>query len=133
MNKMEEITKMFGVELEKEFKLTNVVFAECAYRFTDEGLEVENGDVWERSVGCVLERLLTGDIEIVKKPWKPTCNRYYWHVEINGEWFEDVWEKNEINLLHYKIGNCFKYENEITPEIIEKFVAFYKSDEQIEI
>lgn len=31
----------------------------------------------------------------------------------------------------FRIGNCFKTEEEITPEIIDKFVKFYADDTKV--
>ena len=66
MNYMEQVAQMLGVELEKEF---NVHCDKQVYKFTEHGLlsySKENQN-WMRTYG-LLEKLLTGWTEIIKKP-----------------------------------------------------------------
>ena len=65
-NYMEKIAQMLGVELEEEF---NIYRDKALYKFTEHGLlaySKENQN-WMRTYG-LLEKLLTGKVEIIKKP-----------------------------------------------------------------
>lgn len=66
MNYMEQVAQMLGVELEEEF---NVYKSKIVNKFTEDGIvsySKENQN-WMRTYG-LLEKLLTGKAEIIKKP-----------------------------------------------------------------
>lgn len=66
MNYMEQVAQMLGVELEEEF---NVNIDKQVCKFTEHGIvsySKENQN-WMRTYG-LLEKLLTGKVEIIKKP-----------------------------------------------------------------
>ena len=75
MNYMEQVAQILGVELEKEF---NVHCDKQVYKFTEHGLlsySKENQN-WIRTYG-LLEKLLTGWTEIIKKPILDEAEKEY--------------------------------------------------------
>lgn len=63
-NKMSEVAKLLGVELGEEFTLKNSNFR---YKLTTYGLRKRYLSVEEWGTSCMLEHLLVGRVEIVKK------------------------------------------------------------------
>ena len=63
-NKMSEVAKLLGVELDEEFGLKNSNFR---YKLTTYGLRKRYHSVQEWSDSCMLDDLLLGKVEIVKK------------------------------------------------------------------
>ena len=64
-NKMADVAKLLGVELSEEFTLKNSNFR---YKFTTKGLRKRYNTSAEWSSSCMLDDLLLGRVEIVKKP-----------------------------------------------------------------
>jgi len=69
-NKMEEIARMFGKELEEEFEIKNW-YGSC--RFTEQGIMV----IGEQISTNVLHALLTGGLKI---KWKPKSGEKHYFV-----------------------------------------------------
>ena len=96
-NLMPEVAKMLGVEVGEEFKAYDTevgVYGSEIFVFTDKGLvrkEHPNVDTYH-----VLKGLLQGTIEIVKLPWEPKRDEfYYWPSASNkkvglGRWHGDT-------------------------------------------
>ena len=69
-SKMKEVAKIFGVDLEEEFKIK--YDDKSTYVFKEDGLFKKiNGGVYSQ---CDIDNLLTGESELVKLP-KPTLNK----------------------------------------------------------
>lgn len=64
-NKMAEVAKLFGVELNEEFGLKNSNFR---YKLTTYGLRKRHITLEEWTNSSMLDDLLLGKVEIVKKP-----------------------------------------------------------------
>ena len=126
---------MLGLELEQEFNLTNADGKKinyASYKITENGLcfkGTTNG-AWNSEASIFLKNLLSGDYKAVPKPWKPSEGYKYW-------WYSIAWEQaidNEFNssigdLLHWKVGNCFKTKEEAETkgkEIMEQIMKEYK-------
>ena len=62
-NKMAEVAKLFGVELNEEFGLKNSNFR---YKLTSYGLRKRHTTLEEWTNSCMLDDLLLGKVEIVK-------------------------------------------------------------------
>lgn len=98
-NLIPEIAKMLGVELGEEFKvnINNEI-----YQITRDGMYVKKindegqFDMWEEVPRCFI-KLLAGDAEIVKMPWKPEFeDSYYTFKLVRGKWSVCVgWWENE--------------------------------------
>lgn len=62
-NKMSEVAKLLGVELDEEFGLKN---SNYRYKFTNYGLRKRYHTVEEWGKSCMLDDILLGRVEIVK-------------------------------------------------------------------
>lgn len=135
MNYWKQFAEMLGLELEQEFNLTNADGKKinyASYKITENGLcfkGTTNG-AWHSESSIFLKNLLSGDYKAVSKPWKPSEGYKYW-------WYSIAWNQaidNEFNspigdLLHWKVGNCFKTKEEAETkgkEIMEQIMKEYK-------
>lgn len=113
-NLIPEITKMLGVELGEEFQIKE--YGERIYRFDNSGLQLiyDNGvRNLNITANMALSCLLSGDIEIVKLPWKPKKGEKYW-----GFWYSSVddawlvllytWANNPADFALYKAGWVYR-------------------------
>ena len=111
-NHMEEVAKMFGVELRETFKIADDIFGKHPkyYRFAENVcLEASKDGVnWETADVGVLEDILIGDVRIIKLPWKPQkCAPYYIpcivaqseHMYSMFYWNDDNYDKE-----YYRMG-----------------------------
>ena len=107
---MKEVAKLLGVELMENFKIADDIFGEHPkyYRFTENVcLEASNdGATWETSDAGVLEDILLGEVRIIKLPWKPRDNEYYFIPEIRTpEMFSYLeWTNDYMDNHMYKHG-----------------------------
>lgn len=100
-------------------KIPKVTFKDCN----------PNGDIYNPVDNIIAAlRNLAGCFinEISAKPWKPTRMEGYYYVDCNGVKNRDCWNGCSIDYCHFNTGNCFKTEEEITPEIIEKILKEMK-------
>lgn len=117
-NLIPEIAKMLGVELGEEFKIDGN--DSTLYRLEKSGLRARGinceGKYSDTVSGLVLEILLTGDIKIVKLPWKPKRKDKYWTIYINGnnkldtDW--NIWTEGIAELARLKAGWVFRTKEE---------------------
>ena len=105
-NYMADVAKMLGVELEEEFKLDGI---ETKYKFTENGLYFYAPDGWWQCSNVMLPRILRGNVEIVKLPWKPKKGDAYYYP---GEGFNNVcralWENTVFGFAYKEAGLIFK-------------------------
>lgn len=116
MNYYKKIAEMLGVELGEEFSLkdnkTKNIFRP-RYKITqEEGLMYSvNRNEFDRSAN--LMSIINGSFSVVKLPWKPKEGDIYWHYSeawrgaISSKWVGEC-----IDLIYWKVGNCFKNEEE---------------------
>ena len=124
VNHMEEVAKMFGVELGEVFKVTDDDSGKYHnyYRFTEKkGIEVsENNVKWEADTAevLVLKWLLIGVARIIKLPWKPRGGEKYYvpRIAIRPEDrnYYYYWSNDDINIEHYHMGIVCKTPEEAT-------------------
>ena len=98
-NLIPEIAKMLGVELGEEFKvnINNEIYQITRDRMYVKKINDEGQfDMWEEVPRCFI-KLLAGDAEIVKMPWKPEFeDSYYTFKLVRGKWSVCVgWWENE--------------------------------------
>ena len=72
MNHMKEVAKMLGVEMGEEFEIEGMY--ENPFRLTERGLY----DCYGHMMPLVLHNLITGNYEIVEKPWVPKDGEMAW-------------------------------------------------------
>lgn len=134
MNYYKQFAEMLGLELGEEFNLicTEEETDENTYKITEDGMYYQGiqHDSWWGEPYKTLDSLLMGEVKAVPKPWKPSEGYTYW-------WYSIAWKQaidNEFNssigdLLHWKVGNCFKTKEEAETkgkEIMEKLVKEYE-------
>lgn len=133
MNYYKQIAEMLGVELGEEFSVKDCRTKELnrpRYKITqEEGIMYStDGEKWCRSV--ILQSIINGNYSVVQLPWKPSEGYKYW-------WYSIAWNQamgSEFNssigdLLHWKVGNCFKTKEEAETkgkEIMEQIKEEYK-------
>ena len=137
MNYYKKFAEMLGLELEQEFVITDVYGNrkdKYTYKITEDGLLYKSPPFinWSISSLGTIGKLLDGDVKAVPKPWKPKKGDNYSYY-INSTYFEGInscmWTDECLDLLHWKVGNCFKTEEEAKTkgkEIMEKIRKEYE-------
>lgn len=145
MNYMNQIAQMLGVKLNEEFYLESIEYGcyflddrsnKATFKLSLSGMLINyHNDEWKSADECLVS-LLEGAYTIVKKPWKPKDKEIMYYIElnrsINQTWFN---AKGGFTLLMYSLGNCFRTEKEITPEVLEEtwqkcYGAYFQDDKQ---
>ena len=137
MNNWGKFAEILELDLEQEFLLTDVdgnTKGELIYKFTEDGLLYKSPTLvkWSKSSSGTILRLLNGDYKVVSKQWKPKKGDNYSYY-INSTYFEGInscmWTDECLDLLHWKVGNCFKTEEEAATkgkEIMEQIQKEYE-------
>ena len=137
MNKWKEFAEILELELEQEFLLTDVdgnTKGELIYKFTEDGLLYKSPTLvkWSKSSSGTILRLLNGDYKVVSKPWKPKTGDIYSYY-INSTYFDGInsckWTDEGLDLLFWKVGNCFRTDEEAKTkgkEIMEQIQKEYE-------
>lgn len=112
-NRMEEIAKMFNVELREVFQIKDY---KTYYRFTSSGLE-ESADriSWKGSTISIWCHIITGTVDIVKLPWLPNDGEYCYIADITRpeKYFPSMWEDGvTINEYRFEHGFVFRTKKE---------------------
>lgn len=133
-NYMNEIVKLFGVELGESFKITSDTQGDYQnyYRFTENNfLETSySGVKWEGTTAAVLLKyILMGDIRIVKLPWRPQKGDKYYIPYIatlpQNMYNEDCWGNHDIDMKRYRMGLVCKTKEEAVA-LTKKMLAVAK-------
>ena len=135
-NYIAEVAKMLGVEIGENFKIIDCFGNKSsdAYYFTDTDLMI-NYRYSSRAESSILYNLIVGNYTIERKPWKPERGETYWYVEKDGDIWEREWHPCRYMSDHvnrYKLGNCYRTRGEAEANR-DKWVAFYASDEVLEV
>lgn len=135
MTYYKQFAEMLGLGLDEDFKLINrsgTKIDEATYRITEDGIYSagsQNAALWGKEP-TKLDYLLSGDVKAVPKPWKPKKGDIYWHY--SEAWrgaISSKWAGECIDLIYWKVGNCFKNEEEGNAkgkEIIEQIQKEYE-------
>nr|DAP33597.1 MAG TPA: hypothetical protein [Caudoviricetes sp.] len=113
MNYYKQVAEMLGVELNEEFNVaySDDVLCENPYKITVDGLLYKNHLGWVRS--SYLLKIIEGDLEIVKIPWKPKDDEfYYYYSPCTGITYQERWVNTASDYCMWKIGNCFRTREE---------------------
>lgn len=131
MNYMNEIKKILGLEYGQRFKIEG---ADLNLYLTKNGLLCD-----EKSEGIVLYstlgRLLCGKEKIIVQAWKPKFDELYYGFQYNDGRAclnSMKWKDDYIDHLFYKIGNCYRTENDAAQDI-EKWGRFYHSPKVVDV
>ena len=126
MNYMEKVANMLGVEIGQYFEIGGLY---GTYFLANSGLyHVESGYEVEKT----LSDLLSGKCKIKHKPWKPKYGEHYYCVGSTGNAHREQWYGDVLDILYYKVGNCYKTYEEAKANL-DKWTAFYASDEVFEV
>ena len=137
MNYWKQFAEILSLELNQEFVLTDVdgnrkdIFT---YKITEDGfLSKPPEDVnWSVMPICTftIVNLLSGNIKAVPKPWKPKKGEKYWfYLYGTKEIIYSRWGDGTYDLILWKLGNCFKTEEEAAAkgkEIMEQIQKEYE-------
>ena len=117
-NLIPEIAKLLGVEIGEEFKIDYITCdSDTRHRFTETDLELYRIDSWETENDTTLYRLLKGDFEIIKLPWKPKCRDYYFTIGGNDFHIARIpWGDYCTDYMSLKCGMVFRTEAEALKE-----------------
>ena len=138
MKYYKQFAEMIGLELEQEFVLTDDDGNrkdKYTYKITEDGLLYKSPTFnWAISSLGTIGKLLDGDVKAVPKPWKPKKGETYWYYP-NPIYFgvinSYVWNDDLTDLLFWKVGNCFKTEEEAATkgkEIMEQIKKEYEEN-----
>lgn len=118
-----QIVKMFGIELEEEFKL-DIAQDNEIFRISEKGFETRyvGGYAEElcpnwRLINHSLPALLTGKAKIVKLPFKPKHGKKYWtfyRLTSSNKWTVAnlTWTDCVSDRAKFKVGWCYRTEKE---------------------
>lgn len=126
VNHMEDVAKLLGVQIGEYFQING---REGTFVLIHDGLHhIEGGFMVEGT----LSDLLAGKCSIKRKPWKPKTNEAYWSILPDGATHLSRWDNHIVDINVYKLGNCYRTVKEAETNI-DKWIAFYKSDEVLEV
>ena len=136
MNHIPEIAKMLGVEIGEVFeaRCDRDPFQYTKARFTDRYFEIVETNVehpapW--NVYC-LYALLEGNLYVKHIPWKPEVGECYHFINESGLTVWDTWGESYVDILLYKLGNCYKTRRDADKDAT-KWLKFFKSDDVLEV
>lgn len=137
MSKWKQFAEMLGLELEQEFVLTDVAgnrINELTYKITEYGFLCKSLKVndWLSISLITFRKVMNGDYKVVSKPWKPKKGDIYSYY-INSTYFDGInsckWTDEGLDFLFWKVGNCFKTDEEAATkgkEIMEQIKKEYE-------
>lgn len=110
MNYYKQVAEMLGVELDEVFSLKSEdgKLLSKKYRISpDAGLLLKYGDEWHQS--SYIGEIISGNLTIVKLPWKPKADEFYYYYSPNaGITYQHVWINTSSDYCMWKLGNCFR-------------------------
>lgn len=123
-NYMQDVARMLGVELEEEFKLDG---GETKYKFTENGLYFYAPDGWWQCPNVMLPRILRGNVEIVKLPWRPKCDEKYYRPGLQfTKVLSEFWSNTVADFAYKETGMVFRTAEECEaalPELRKKYLG----------
>lgn len=135
MNKWKEFAEILDLEMEQEFYLTDVdgnrkdIFT---YKITEDGIFYKSkiSNDWFKTE--LVDALLNGCITAVAKPWKPKKGEHCWiYSTFSEQAISYMWHGGNYDLILWKVGNCFKTEEEAEAkgkEIMEQIQKEYEEN-----
>ena len=119
-NKMIEVAKLLGVELEEvfSFKGRSGCYTYCSetyLKFTENGLkESVNRTSWHNAAAWIWKGLITGALKINKLPWKPSRDDAYYMPSVTsiGKYIKLFWTGSKNDEDSYQQGLVFRTEKE---------------------
>lgn len=130
-NHMKDVAKLLGVELDEEFEVVNVDSDINKYfaKITINGIEVRDEKRFRYTTtmeNFLLTQLLVGRNYGIKRiPYKPKYGELYWSIDQYGNVMKHTWADELLDCIFYKIGNCYRSEEEACKHI-EEWKEIYK-------
>ena len=131
MNYYKQVAEMLGVELNEEFSLKHKdgSILKFKYKITEfSGLLFKGIYEWMQSGD--IDKIISGDLTIVKLPWKPKEDEfYYYYSPYCGITCQERWMNTSSDYCMWKIGNCFRTREEASKkgkEIMEPIEKEYR-------
>lgn len=115
-NKMKEVAKLLGVELEEEFRID---FFDVKYKLTKNGLMYWRNSNQEWVNSTMLEDLLTGERQITKLP-KPILD------DVEKKYLSNVIKPFRNKILYIAKSETVKTYDNPNPKIYECIYIMYK-------
>lgn len=116
-NYMEEIAKLFNIELEEKFMIKDDYHI---YKLTENGLEYELYNGKYRLNMDMFLKLLRGNIEMVKLPWQPkNGDKYYFPVDGFTITSCAIWCDSTLEYALKEAGMIFKTKEECEAALLE--------------
>lgn len=109
VNHMKDVAKLLDVELGEVFKIVyKDTISSFYYRFTKETIIECSGDNinWKVSELTYLGDLILGNIQIIKLPWKPKKDEFYYMPAMDNEsgYYFMNWLNDDSDKLCYHKG-----------------------------
>lgn len=120
-NYLTDVAKMLGVELEEEFriKFADGTTSKTTFKITNKGMVNEVGDY---AYYDNFWNLLVGLEEIVKLPWKPKKDEYYYCPFVGGKYVDKfLWVGATVDCALYALGMCYRTREEAEAHFKEDY------------
>lgn len=136
MNYYKQFAEMLGLELGQEFSITSADGEQTIpllFKITKNGVfskRNKNDGFWGLEQSTTVDRLLSGVLKAVPKPWKPKNGEKYWfYSKSYNHAMSHQWYSGNYEFCLWKCGNCFKTEEEAAAkgkEIMEQIQKEYE-------
>lgn len=129
-NLMSELIRLLGVEFNERFKICSKGCAKINFPlFTNEyfldekgGLICSNGDSFCKADASVLGKIILGDFEIVKLPWKPKYGEYYYFPSVQSrKVIQSMWLGDTRDCALKLLGMIYRTEEEANEHLAEDY------------
>ena len=135
MTYYKQFAEILGLELEQEFSLVTNNGEKAntnTYKIKEDGLYCQSAtkDYWFVTSSEYLDILLSGEFKAVPKPWKPKYGKAYWYYIDAKRVDWTCWNSKVLDLLNWKLGNCFRTEEEAEAKGKEIVEAIQKEFEE---
>lgn len=116
---MTRVAEMFGVELEEVFEVKD---CDGLFRFNEHYLmHTDKYGVWQID-NDALGGILSGNHEIIKKPWKPSTGDSYYYIEATLDCnhidvWQEIWKNTTVDMERYAVGNFFETREEASNSV----------------
>ena len=119
-NKMAEVAKLLGVELNEVFFVKGcsgcyTYYSKTYLKFTESGLKDSvNRTSWHSAAAWVWKSLITGALKINKLPWKPSRGDVYYIPSVTsiGKYIKIFWIGSKNDEDFYQQGLVLRTEKE---------------------
>lgn len=138
MNYYKQFAEMLGLELGQEFNITSADGERTSpllYKIMEGGIfsrGAKDADgFWGLEQSHVIASLLIGALKAVPKPWKPIYGEQYWRYSVeNNRACTSIFAEYNDDYVTWKVGNCFKTEEEAATKGKEVMEAIHKEYEE---